>query len=59
MDVESVFGQLKACLRFTRFSVRGIKKVRKAAEIALMPLNIRKLVAMITSFYFTIKRILA
>ncbi|QYH51183.1 hypothetical protein G6O70_01100 (plasmid) [Liquorilactobacillus hordei DSM 19519] len=46
-------------MRFTRFSVRGIKKVRKAAEIALMPLNIRKLVAMITSFYFTIKRILA
>lgn len=53
IDVESVFGQLKACLRFTRFSVRGIKKVRKEAGIALMALNIRKLVAVITSFYLS------
>nr|WP_252898244.1 transposase [Apilactobacillus ozensis] len=29
IDVESVFGKLKASLRFNRFSVRGIEKVKK------------------------------
>ncbi|MDV7757449.1 transposase, partial [Liquorilactobacillus mali] len=36
IDVESIFGGLKACLGFKRFSVRGLEKVKKEAGIALM-----------------------
>ncbi|QFQ74133.1 IS1182 family transposase [Liquorilactobacillus mali] len=50
IDVESVFGGLKACLGFKRFSVRGLEKVKKEAGIALMAMNIRKLVARVTNY---------
>ncbi|WP_157048006.1 transposase, partial [Liquorilactobacillus hordei] len=50
IDVESVFGGLKACLGFKRFSVRGLEKVKREAGIALMAMNIRKLVAKNTNF---------
>lgn len=42
-DVETVFGNLKAYLGFTRFTVRGLKKVKKQIGIALMALNMKKL----------------
>lgn len=42
IDVESVFGHLKACLKFTRFSVRGQDKVHREMGLALMALNVRK-----------------
>ncbi|MDV7758304.1 transposase, partial [Liquorilactobacillus mali] len=45
-----VFGGLKACLGFKRFSVRGLEKVKKEAGIALMAMNIRKLVARVTNY---------
>lgn len=41
-DVEPVFGFLKAYLRFTRFSVRGNKKVKKEMGFALLAVNLRK-----------------
>ena len=43
IDVEPVFGFLKAILHFTRFTVRGIDKVRNEIGIALMAVNLRKL----------------
>ena len=47
IDVELVFGFLKANLGFTRFSVRGKAKVENETEtgLALMAVNIRKYVA--------------
>ncbi|MDV7758509.1 IS5/IS1182 family transposase, partial [Liquorilactobacillus mali] len=45
-----VFGGLKACLGFKRFSVRGLEKVKKEAGIALMAMNIRKLVARVINY---------
>ena len=45
MDVEPVFGFLKANLRFTRFSVRGKSKVENEMGIALMAVNLRKYTA--------------
>lgn len=42
IDVEPVFGFLKANLRFNRFSVRGQKKVENEMGFALMAVNIRK-----------------
>ncbi|SCC56020.1 MULTISPECIES: transposase, partial [Priestia] len=45
MDVEPVFGFLKANLGFTRFSVRGKSKVENETGLALMAVNIRKYVA--------------
>lgn len=50
IDVESVFGGLKACLGFKKFSVRGLEKVKREAGIALMAMNIRKLVAKGTNY---------
>ncbi|WP_353340472.1 transposase, partial [Apilactobacillus micheneri] len=50
IDVESVFGRLKASLRFNRFSVRGIEKVKKEAGFAIMALNIRKLMTKVINF---------
>lgn len=50
IDVESVFGGLKACLGFKRFMVRGLKKVKKEVGIALIAMNIRKLVARVTNY---------
>lgn len=43
MDVEPVFGSLKANLCFTRFTVRGTDNVRNEIGIALMAVNMRKL----------------
>ena len=45
IDVEPVFGFLKANLRFTRFSVRGKSKVENEIGIALMAVNLRKYTA--------------
>ncbi|OIJ11841.1 DDE transposase [Anaerobacillus alkalilacustris] len=45
IDVEPVFGFLKANLRFTRFSVRGKSKVGNEMGLALMAVNIRKFTA--------------
>ena len=43
IDVEPVFGFLKANLCFTRFTVRGKEKVRNEIAIALMAVNMRKI----------------
>lgn len=43
IDVEPVFGWMKACLGFTRFHVRGINKVKLETGILVLALNIRKL----------------
>lgn len=45
IDVEPVFGFLKANLGFTRFSVRGKPKVENEMGFALMAVNLRKYVA--------------
>ena len=42
IDVEPVFGFMKAILGFTRMSVRGINKVKRELGFVLMALNIRK-----------------
>ncbi len=44
VDVEPVFGFMKAILGFTRMSVRGLNKVKRELGFVLMALNIRKLV---------------
>ena len=44
IDVETTFGNLKANLVFTRMSVRGNTPVRNELGIALMAVNLRKLV---------------
>lgn len=43
IDVETVFGQMKAYLNFNQFMLRGIDKVRKETGIVIMALNIHKL----------------
>ncbi len=48
IDVEPVFGFLKANLRFTRFSVRGKEKVNNELGFALMAVNLRKFAAIST-----------
>ena len=45
IDVEPVFGFLKANLRFTRFSLRGKLKVENEMGLALMAVNLRKFTA--------------
>lgn len=45
IDVEPVFGFLKANLGFTRFSVRGKPKVENEMGFALMAVNLKKYVA--------------
>jgi len=45
IDVEPVFGFLKANLRFTRFSARGKSKVENEMGLALMAVNLRKFTA--------------
>jgi transposase len=45
IDVEPVFGFLKANLSFTRFSVRGKSKVENEMGFALMAVNLRKYTA--------------
>ena len=44
IDVEPVFGFLKANLGFARFSVRGKRKVEHEIGLALMAVNLRKYV---------------
>jgi len=53
IDVEPVFGNMKACLGFKRFHVRGLDKVKKEMMIVVMALNIRKMVSMSFLFGFT------
>ncbi|WP_050614516.1 IS1182 family transposase [Bacillus testis] len=45
IDVEPVFGFLKANLHFNRFSVRGKSKVENEMGLALMAVNLRKFTA--------------
>ena len=45
IDVEPVFGFMKAILGFPRMSVRGINKVKRELGFVLMALNIRKVTA--------------
>src|SRR5690625_557969 len=45
IDVEPVFGFLKAILGFTRMSVRGEAKVENELGFALMAVNLRKYIA--------------
>lgn len=45
IDVEPVFGFLKANLHFTRFSVRGNEKVKNEMGFAFMAVNLRKYTA--------------
>ena len=45
IDVEPVFGFLKANLRFTRMSVRGKEKVENELGFAFMAVNLRKYTA--------------
>ncbi|HLR79812.1 MAG TPA: transposase, partial [Bacillota bacterium] len=47
IDVEPVFGFLKANLSFSRFSVRGKSKVENELAFALMAVNLRKYTAII------------
>src|SRR5699024_9414398 len=47
IDVEPVFGFLKANLSFSRFSVRGKSKVENELAFALMAVNLRKYTAKI------------
>jgi len=45
IDVEPVFGFMKAILGFTQMSVRGINKVKREIGFVLIALNIRKIAA--------------
>ena len=45
IDVEPVFGFLKAHLVFNRFSVRGKSKVNQEMGFALMAVNLNKYTA--------------
>ncbi|MET1437313.1 transposase, partial [Staphylococcus aureus] len=45
IDVEPVFGFMKAILGFTRMSVRGINKVKRELGFGLMAVNVRKIAA--------------
>lgn len=45
IDVEPVFGFLKANLGFTRFSLRGKSKIETDIGLALMAVNLRKFTA--------------
>lgn len=44
IDVETTFGNLKANLEFSRMAVQGNHPVRKELGIALMAVNLRKIV---------------
>ncbi|SEQ63278.1 transposase, partial [Piscibacillus halophilus] len=46
VDVEPVFGFLKANLRFSRMSVRGKEKVKNELGFAFMAVNLRKFTTM-------------
>ena len=57
IDVEPVFGFLKANLRFTRFSVRGKSKVENEMGLALMAVNLRKFTAINKNYKVYYKKI--
>ena len=59
IDVESCFGYLKASLKFTRFTVRGNRKVRCQMFVALMAMNMNKLAGVLANLlaFFKIKKI--
>ncbi len=42
-DVETGFGFVKDCLGFTRYTVRGLEKVRKQSALLITAINIMKL----------------
>lgn len=44
IDVESVFGRMKAYLGFKKFMVRGLAKITKETGIVIMTLNMVKMV---------------
>ncbi|WP_396442417.1 transposase [Listeria booriae] len=50
IDVEPVFGHVKALLGFTRFRLRGLPKVATEANLYFMANNMRKL-ARLTCLY--------
>ncbi len=50
IDVEPVFGFMKAILGFTRMPVRGIEKGKRELGFVLMALNLRK-IKKTTNFY--------
>lgn len=50
IDVEPVFGFMKAILGFTRIPIRGIEKVKRELGFVLMALNLRK-IKKTTNFY--------
>ncbi|MGH1747285.1 hypothetical protein ABE951_13265 [Enterococcus entomosocium] len=41
--MEIVFGFMKACLDFTRYTVRGLEKVRKQSGLLITTINRMKL----------------
>jgi len=41
--VEPVFGIIKNVLRFTRFSLRGVEKVRGEWELVALSYNLKRL----------------
>ncbi|WP_429966830.1 transposase [Enterococcus sp. AZ058] len=43
IDVETVFGFMKACLGFTRYTVRCLEKVSKQTGLIIMAINMIKL----------------
>lgn len=43
VDVETVFGFMKAYLGFTRYTVRGLEKVRKQTGLLITAINMMKL----------------
>ena len=43
IDVEPVFGQIKACLGYTRCNLRGKRKVKIDMGLVLMANNLKKL----------------
>ncbi|GJF49302.1 hypothetical protein SASK001_05910 [Staphylococcus argenteus] len=51
IDVEPVFGFMKAILGFTRMSVQGISKVKRKLGFVLIALNIRKIAAQRAVYY--------
>ncbi|HCZ7564618.1 TPA: transposase, partial [Staphylococcus aureus] len=57
IDVEPVFGFMKAILGFTRMSVRGINKVKRELGFVLMALNIRKIVARRAGVFMSKRRL--
>lgn len=48
IDVETVFGFMKACLGFTRYTVRGLDKVRKQTGLLITAINMMKLTTVTT-----------